>query len=98
MELDILTSVHKHPNLVEFYGACIKDTQNPVRRPLPRTFFPRDTLPAFPFNPALSSFSPSHMERPRAGGVGKSATSNLAPTARADSPEQHMRMLPSGGE
>eukprot|EP00287_Rhodomonas_sp_CCMP768_P020964 CAMPEP_0202825218 /NCGR_PEP_ID=MMETSP1389-20130828/12886_1 /ASSEMBLY_ACC=CAM_ASM_000865 /TAXON_ID=302021 /ORGANISM="Rhodomonas sp., Strain CCMP768" /LENGTH=319 /DNA_ID=CAMNT_0049498411 /DNA_START=29 /DNA_END=988 /DNA_ORIENTATION=- len=30
MELDILTSVQKHPNLVEFYGACIKDTQSPI--------------------------------------------------------------------
>lgn len=30
MELDILTSVQKHPNLVQFFGACIKDTNNPV--------------------------------------------------------------------
>jgi len=30
MELDILTSVQKHPNLVQFFGACIKDTNNPI--------------------------------------------------------------------
>jgi serine/threonine protein kinase len=30
MELDVLTSVGKHQNLVEFYGACVQDPTNPV--------------------------------------------------------------------
>ena len=30
MELEILTSVGHHPNLVEFYGACIVDLQAPI--------------------------------------------------------------------
>jgi len=30
MELEILTSVQKHPNLVHFFGACIKDQNNPI--------------------------------------------------------------------
>lgn len=30
MELEILTSVGHHPNLVEFYGACIVDLQQPI--------------------------------------------------------------------
>jgi hypothetical protein len=30
MELDVLTIVGKHQNLVEFYGACIQDPTNPV--------------------------------------------------------------------
>mmetsp|Transcript_12092 Transcript_12092/g.18971 ORF Transcript_12092/g.18971 Transcript_12092/m.18971 type:complete len:330 (+) Transcript_12092:425-1414(+) len=30
MELDILVSIGRHPNLVEFYGACIVDQSSPV--------------------------------------------------------------------
>jgi len=30
MELDILCSVGKHPNLVEFYGACISNPEKPI--------------------------------------------------------------------
>ena len=30
MELDVLTTVGKHQNLVEFYGACVQDPTNPV--------------------------------------------------------------------
>mmetsp|Transcript_23475 Transcript_23475/g.63365 ORF Transcript_23475/g.63365 Transcript_23475/m.63365 type:complete len:309 (+) Transcript_23475:151-1077(+) len=30
MELDVLTTVGKHQNLVEFYGACVEDPTNPV--------------------------------------------------------------------
>ncbi len=30
MELDILATVGKHQNLVEFYGACIQDVADPV--------------------------------------------------------------------
>mmetsp|Transcript_30148 Transcript_30148/g.74146 ORF Transcript_30148/g.74146 Transcript_30148/m.74146 type:complete len:317 (+) Transcript_30148:124-1074(+) len=30
MELEILTSVGQHPNLVEFYGACIQDSGSPI--------------------------------------------------------------------
>ena len=30
MELDVLTMVGKHQNLVEFYGACVQDPNNPV--------------------------------------------------------------------
>jgi serine/threonine protein kinase len=30
MELEVLTSVGKHQNIVEFYGACVQDSANPV--------------------------------------------------------------------
>ncbi|EKX48893.1 hypothetical protein GUITHDRAFT_136527 [Guillardia theta CCMP2712] len=35
-ELDILISIGKHPNIVEFIGACIDDPQSPIAYKLPR--------------------------------------------------------------
>eukprot|EP00960_Hanusia_phi_P025307 742962-Hanusia_phi.AAC.4 len=32
-ELDILISIGKHPNIVEFIGACIDDPQSPIGEP-----------------------------------------------------------------